>query len=526
MEFLGVGLVVNKEMDGIIEIKAFYGIMEIMLGIYIALVSDSTSGLLCGSMILFGCSFGRIISSVLHSSNSSNIVIGIHIPIAMAELFGCIIGLHAYMVENQAKKLFMEGRAFLTRRQIPYPTKLDDFVPFCPENIQNPYPFYKALRMEAPVHKPKGLDYYLVSRAADIQTVVRNPDIFSSNLVQILVSSGAAGSGSSSSMKFDGFNAGGIVDVLALQDPPIHTLQRKIAFSGLTPKIFKNLEDKIRELAKTLLQEFRVECVKNNGANWIDHVCLRLPMVVALELIGFPADDKTVRWCKECGDKAVLLMSAVNSPEQFQANTKAGYELFRWIQELYQEKKHAPRETLTDFLGVMIDAVKETKQMTDSEVQSVILQILLAGNDSSASTMGAAMKILCERQDIQQQLRNDKELIPTFVEEVLRYESAFSGHYRKVIQPTELNGIPLRKGDRVMLLWASANRDELIFDNPDEFRLDRGGKGKSHYTFGQGIHLCLGNPLARREIRIVIEELLNAFPKCIKAAEGKDIPRY
>ena len=148
------------------------------------------------------------------------------------------------------------------------------------------------------------------------------------------------------------------------------------------------------------------------------------------------------------------------------------------------------------------------------------MQILLAGNDSSAETIGNAMHIMCKDPAIQARLRADPTKITAFVEEVLRFESPFGGHFRRVMHDTEYNGVHLKRGERVMLLWGSANRDERVFEQPDVFDMDKPNR-KSHYSFGSGIHLCLGNPLARREVRIVVEELLKRFSTMQLAAPGE-----
>jgi len=129
------------------------------------------------------------------------------------------------------------------------------------------------------------------------------------------------------------------------------------------------------------------------------------------------------------------------------------------------------------------------------------------------------MNFLCMHPEIQNTLREDKSKIPAFVEEVLRYESPFGGHFRKVTRDTEYDGVEFKKGDRLMLLWASANRDERYFEMPDVFDMDKKNR-KSHFSFGHGIHQCLGSPLARREVRIVVEELLNKFSKLELATDA------
>jgi cytochrome P450 len=146
-------------------------------------------------------------------------------------------------------------------------------------------------------------------------------------------------------------------------------------------------------------------------------------------------------------------------------------------------------------------------QLGEREAASIVLQILIAGNDSSASAMGSAVHMLARDRELQERLRTAPERIPDFVEEVLRLEAPFQGHFRITRRDCELAGSVLPRGTRLMLLWASGNRDEAVFENPDAVDLDRKNL-KAHLTFGFGIHHCLGAPLARLEARIALEELL------------------
>ncbi len=138
----------------------------------------------------------------------------------------------------------------------------------------------------------------------------------------------------------------------------------------------------------------------------------------------------------------------------------------------------------------------------------MMVTLFSAGGESTASLIGSAAWVLATRPDIQRQLRDHPELIGAFLEEVLRFEPPFRGHYRHVVRDTTLDGFHLAEGSRLLLLWGAANRDPSHFADPDEFRLDRGVTGKGHVAFGKGAHFCVGAALARLEARIVIESLL------------------
>ena len=152
-----------------------------------------------------------------------------------------------------------------------------------------------------------------------------------------------------------------------------------------------------------------------------------------------------------------------------------------------------------------------------------MITLFSAGGESTASLIGSAAHVLASRPDIQQQVRDIPNLLNAFLEEVLRYEPPFRGHYRHVLNDTTLCGVDLSAGSRVLLLWGAANRDPSHFDDPNVFRLDRPG-GKGHISFGKGAHFCVGAALARLEAKIVISELLKRTSYIEAAEVGRWLP--
>jgi cytochrome P450 len=175
-----------------------------------------------------------------------------------------------------------------------------------------------------------------------------------------------------------------------------------------------------------------------------------------------------------------------------------------WAQFLQAQKN--PRNDLS---RVFVDAAANPNNgMTEQIAVSAIFQLLIAGSDSSATSMGNALKLLIENPEVTEEIRQDIDnKLPAFIEEVFRLESAFQGHFRWTKEDTSLHGVNLPKGSRIFLMWASGNRDESVFPNPNEIDLNR-SNGKKHLTFGHGIHACIGRELARSEIRIVLREFL------------------
>ena len=366
---------------------------------------------------------------------------------------------------------------------------VDAFDPLGDETLQSPYAYYRALREQAPIHKPPGFDYYCVSRFADVEHVVLDPQTFSSNIVSILMASGEG----TQVLDLPSVDLGP-VDVLAIQDPPRHATQRRVVTRVLSRAHIRSLEGEIRTQARQVLGE----SPHTSEMDFMDQVAFPLPMAVVVDLLGLPQTDRPQikEWC----DHAVALLAGVNTPEDLQSHMMAGLAFHTYLVEM------CTRAPTTPLMHALADAVA-SGELSPREWQSIAMQLLIAGSDSSASAIGSAVAMLAQDPQLQAELRAHPERIEAFMEEVLRLETPFQGHFRVTTCDTELAGVPLPSGTRLMVLWASANRDERVWSHADEVQLDRKRAGR-HMAFGHGLHRCLGAALARLEGRVVLEELL------------------
>jgi len=372
---------------------------------------------------------------------------------------------------------------------------VSDFDPFSAETIESPYAFYDALREEAPLFKPKGADCYYLSRYDDIKQVTMDPERFSSNIVAILL---AGGSGRLSTFVPPRLPFAP-PDVLAIQDPPIHRAQRKIATGGLGKGFVDVLEPQVR----ALVDEHMNKVIAAREVDWMDAFAFRIPITLTLDILSIPRDD--AMRVKAWADEAIALLSGVNTKRKLALQLLRGFRFNKWCRTQFEEAE--ARDPQPGFMmGALIDAVREGT-MRRSEAVATVLQIIIAGSDSSASLMGSMVRLLAENPDVQEEVRANPGLVPNLVEETIRLESPFQGHFRQTKVPVELHGQELPAKTRLMLLWASGNRDPRKWPEPDKVDLHRSGP-RQHLGFGHGIHLCLGAPIGRMEGRIAMEQLL------------------
>jgi cytochrome P450 len=287
-------------------------------------------------------------------------------------------------------------------------------------------------------------------------------------------------------------------DVLAIADPPQHTRQRRVANRAFTMRRVKNMEENIRALSHSLIDQF-----EGGEVDWVKSFAIPLPMTIIIQLLGFPLEDmpQLKRW----SDASVALLSGINSAEELAEHGTKINQMIGYLAARYDEAYQQPGDNL---LGDLIKEAKiDDEEFGRDEIVSMLVQLLSAGNETTASLIGSAMWLLLQDSELQTQLRQNPDKIDNFIEEVLRLESPFHGHFRLVTRDTTLAGTALRKGDRLMLLWSSTGRDKSQFKDPGAVRLDR-EKPKSHLAFGYGIHHCIGAALARAEARIAFEAIL------------------
>jgi cytochrome P450 len=341
-----------------------------------------------------------------------------------------------------------------------------------------------------------------------VNDALARPEDFSSNLTAKMT---YTAEGAVKAFQMDPL--GGPTHVLATADDPAHAVHRKLLVRHLAAKRIHAIEQFAAETANRLW----AEGLHDGRIEWMGAMANRLPMMVVAELIGLPdADiDQLVKW----GYAATQLLEGLVDQEQLAAAGVAVVELSGYITDQFRRAATDPQENLIAELATAC-ASGEVDIIT---AHVMMITLFAAGGESTASLLGSAAWMLANRPDIQQQLCENLELLGAFIEETLRYEAPFRGHYRHVRNETSLAGVDLPADSHVLLLWGAANRDPAQFDRPGEFRLDRSG-AKGHITFGKGAHFCVGAALARMEAQIVLRLLLDRTSRIEAADVGQWLP--
>lgn len=360
------------------------------------------------------------------------------------------------------------------------------------EVLQDPYPTYRRMREDSPVQRLGDSDFFVVCGWDALTEALGRADDFSSNLTATLVYRADG-----SITPFDMAPLDDPSHALATADDPAHALHRKILLPHLSARRIRDIEVFAVETARRLW----VDNLIDGRIEWMGAVANRLPMMVVARLIGVPDDDvdQLIDWAYA----TTTMLDGIVSTEQLQAASLAAIELAGCVQS------HFARVELGSDRNILGDMASRcaSGELADVTAMNMMLTLFGAGGESTASLLGSAMLILTERPDVQRSVRDDPGLIGAFIEETLRYEPPFRGHYRHVKRDTTLAGVALPADSHLLLLWGAANRDPAHVEAPDEFRLGR-HSGKDHVTFGKGIHFCVGAALARLEARIVLEHVM------------------
>jgi cytochrome P450 len=367
-----------------------------------------------------------------------------------------------------------------------------------PEFNRHPQPGYRMLRDSGPVMTLSGMipsranaDAHLVGRHADVVTVLRNPEIFSS--------------------RFDAVHIGQVRPLIPLQvDPPDHAKYRKLLDPLFAPRQIALLEDRTRALVSDLVETV----ADTGGCNFHAAVSEPLPSTVFLELLGLPVSRATEFIALKDG----IIRPEARTPEERSDMVDAtGARIYAVLEEVIDERLEAPQDC---FISSFLDAEVDGQRLTREEVVDICYLFFLAGLDTVTASLDCMMARLALHPNEQRRLADDPSVIPRAVEEMLRWETPVTSVVRVTTQDTELSGCPIAADEVVSVILGSANTDERAWGEAESVDIDR--RVNKHLAFGGGVHRCLGSHLARMELRVVLEEWHARIPE-YRVPEGVEL---
>lgn len=392
---------------------------------------------------------------------------------------------------------------------------------FSPENLIDPYPAYKQLRDEAPVYFMAEMNLHVVTRYDLLREAIKRTDDFSSKYDQFM--------GTAQEMMFKTMSEEQLAQAVAINeamvitpptmltlDEPEHTQYRSLVSKLFTASQVRKSEEDVRRVITKNIEAMKGKTV----ADFMKIFAFPVPIEIISDRLGIPEEDREFFY-EAANAAAGALKMAPAPPEELLRRLQLGLDLQKLLIRLIEARRAEPKGDMITILSNS-KLEEEDRQLTHGEILSVLNQFLVAGHETTTSTFGWGMMALCDKPEIQDEIRGDEKRIKTFVEEVLRIEAPVQGLPRLVTRDTELGGYALKKGDMMMLRYGAANRDERQFENPDEVDVNR-EKAGMQMAFGSGVHFCIGAPLARQELNIGFMQLMEHF-KNFRMDESKGRP--
>ncbi|OBI79541.1 cytochrome P450 [Mycobacterium sp. E740] len=351
---------------------------------------------------------------------------------------------------------------------------------------EDPYPYYKRLRDEAPLYRNEELGFWALSRHADVLQGFRNSTTLS-NKFGVSLDPASRGPHASKTMSF-----------LAMDDPA-HLRLRTLVSKGFTPRRIRELEPRVTEIAVQHLDVMLEKARSNETVDYVDEFAGKLPMDVISELMGVPEPDRTQ--VRAWADGVMHRDEGVTDVPP--AAVEASINLIVYYQGMVAERRKKPADDLTTAL---LEAEIDGDRLTDDEVLGFMFLMVIAGNETTTKLLANAAFWGYQNPDQLAPVYADLERVPLWVEETLRYDTSSQILARTVAGELTLYDTLIPDGDVLLLLPGSAHRDERVFDDPDRFVIGR-EIGSKLMSFGSGAHFCLGAHLARMEARVALTEL-------------------
>ena len=362
----------------------------------------------------------------------------------------------------------------------------------------DPYPQYRALQSRDPFHRTRLADGWVLTRHEDVSTVLRDGRFITDERKHPQYEERRAQMVKAGAISADQPETPSMLRL----DPPDHTRLRSLVNKAFTPRAIERLRPRVEEIVQELLDPLQ----QAGAMDVMKEIAYPLPVVVIAELLGIPPEDrdKLKRW----SDDIVLAIAGMQSTDGLRRSRVAGDEMRAYMEGIAEERRREPKE---DLLSALLAAEEEGDKLSMDEVFSTCILLLVAGHETTTNLIGNGLLALLRHPEQMELLRSDPSLAEGAVEELLRYDSPVQLTGRFVLEDVEMQGHTITAGQQVILLLGAANRDLVKFDDPDLLDLTRENSSQ-HLSFSNGIHACLGAPLARLEGQVALPALIERFP--------------
>jgi cytochrome P450 family 142 subfamily A polypeptide 1 len=357
----------------------------------------------------------------------------------------------------------------------------------------DPYPAFAWMREHAPAYFDEAAGVWGITRYTDIKEISKDPDTFSN----------AGG------IRPDGFPLPMMIET----DAPEHVRRRRLVSEGFTPKRIRESEEGIRNVCDAILDRV----CEAGTADFVRDIAAPLPMIIIGDMLGVAPEDRDdlLRWSDD-------MLKALGSPDPAALDkaANAGAEYAVYINEVAEQRRRDNQSD--DLIGTLVHAEIEGSKLDEGSIIYESLLILIGGDETTRHVISGGMYELLRHPDQLAALSADRSLMNSAVEEMLRWVSPIKNMARTMTRDVELHGETLHEGEKLLLLYPSGNRDERVFDRPGEFDITR--TPNDHMAFGFGAHFCLGNRLARMELAVMFDRLLDRMPD-LALAEDVEPPK-
>jgi cytochrome P450 len=373
---------------------------------------------------------------------------------------------------------------------------------FTDDMRRNPYPLYDRMRSASALLHVPSPDFYMVFDYENVKRTLQDHDAFSSRASPPGQSAGS-----------------GALDWLIFFDPPHHTKLRAIVMRAFTPRVVASLEPRIRQLSAELLDQ----AIERGEMDLVTDFAVPLPLLVIADLIGIPLADRSAfkRWSDVMVNMSDTIAGGPEEAARAIADFRAAtLEMGAYLSGLVEERRASPRD---DLLTRLVEAEVDGERLSAKEILGFFQLLLVAGSETTTNLIDNAILCLLENPGELARLRSAPDLLPSAIEEVLRYRSPFQSAFRETRHEVEMHGQVIPAGKLVLAMTGSANRDPRQFKDPARFDITR--DPNPHLAFGHGIHFCLGAPLARLESKVALSALLERLVGLRRASDEPWPPR-